>query len=122
MQISPVNRNYQNNNTNFKARFKPNALFNKHYEVATKEISKDSLNKFRNLPDHELEILSVLQDKLTLTRTVELFNHTTKKNLMYFINNNAPTLEGLINEINADTGWLFRKEDKLIDVYNKLTQ
>ena len=120
MQISPVNRNYQNNNTNFKARFKPNALFNKHYEVATKEIPKDSLYKFRNLPDHELEILSVLQDKLTLTRTVKLFNHTTKKNILYTINN-MPLLEGLVQEINNDS-WLFSKDDELIDVYNKLIQ
>lgn len=120
MKVNPINNNYMQNKTNFKARFKQNAMFNKCYDVASKHIPKDSLNKFRDLPNHELEILSVKQDKISLNRVVEVFNQVTKKQILYIVKD-SPLLEGLINEINNDS-WLFKNDNELIDVYNKLTQ
>ena len=125
MKIQPIsNNNYKQNNIASKASFKKNNAFNQLCDYAVMQISEKSINKFKNLPNHEIEILSTRKEQYSSSKLVELFNHTTKKQETMRITDKEvlPSLIDKLCELNPATAWFFTKDDAHIDIYDKLTQ
>ncbi|MBE7703631.1 MAG: hypothetical protein E7Z89_06230 [Cyanobacteria bacterium SIG28] len=125
MKIQPIsNNNYNQNNIASKASFKKNKAFNQLCDYTVKQISENSINKFKNLPNHEIEILSARKEQFSSGKLVDLFNHTTKKQETLHITDNEvlPSIIDKLCELTPTTVWFFTKDDAHIDIYDKLTQ
>ena len=127
MKINPI----QQNNISHKAYFKPNENFRKLFghQIMVKHCEESLLKKFRNMPNHEIEIVDIINTGKNLAYgdfTCTLINNSTKKTINLFIEKTYHKMDRLLEELTRDNhSWInqfYEKDDKNIDDYMNLTK
>lgn len=77
MKINTINNN--NYRVSHKAHFKQNTEFHKLCDSQLTYLKSDLIDKFKKLPNHEIEILSIQNLNFSTDKIIGLFNHSTKK-------------------------------------------
>jgi hypothetical protein len=97
MKVQGVNNNQ--NNISHCAYFKFNKPYQTLYNNAlkTKYLEKAKENFYKDLPNHELEILNIIKHKFFAI--IEIKNNTTKVIQDWFVPDSVLTLEYLLNSL-----------------------
>lgn len=111
MKIQSV---HNNQNISHKAYFKPNAEFKRMY-TKSHEVIKNKVQRIKDLPHQEIELLGEFKDANSGKMLYNVFNNFTKKVLQVDIKENAHPL----NEI---FGAIFSNKEDFFSINNELKQ
>jgi hypothetical protein len=111
MKIQSINNNQ---NVSHKAYFKPNAEFKRLY-TKSHEVIKNKVQRIKDLPHQEIELLGEFKDSKTGREMYYVFNNMTKKMLQVDVKENRHPL----NEI---FGAIFSNKEDFFSINNELKQ
>ena len=108
MKVQGVNNNQ--NNISHCAYFKFNESYKTLYNNAlkTKYLKKAKIDFYKDLPNHELEILNIVKHKsIKGFANIEIKNNTTKVIRDWFVPDSVMTLENLLKSLWLSKGSYF---------------
>ena len=117
MKIQSINNNQS---VSHKAYFKPNAEFKRLY-AKSHGVIQNKVERIRNLPHHEIELLGEFRDSNSGKMLYHVFNSSTKKVLQVDVKENNHPLNEIFGAIFSNYWTFFHENKAMVEDYNALT-